>query len=79
MDDVADAMKKEEDSKGDLHTQVTGLQKELEKVQSELAVARASGNTGSGSAAGGVDGARVAELQALLEARSSELADANEK
>jgi hypothetical protein len=86
LDDVQDQLRKEEDSRNELEDHVKSLRQETDMARTELALAKVSGGSGLAAAAAAgsavvssVDSAKLVELEALLDARTRELAELGDK
>ena len=83
MVDLQDQLRKEEEAKVELEDHIKALKLEVDNTKNELAVAKA---TGGGVAAvagaalvGAADSARLAELEALLDSKTKELNELENK
>lgn len=82
LDDAKEELKSEEDARSDIQAKLASLQKELDQSKTELEVAKAavaSAGVGSVDRATVESVAAVRELEAILELRTREYQEANDK
>ena len=83
MADLQDQLRREEDARNELEEHIKSLKLEVDNTKNDLAVAKATGGAvgavAGAAVVGAADSARLAELEVLLESKTKELNEMENK